>query len=593
MIARIVDAFDTIAVLPFHQHGDCGVDAATADGLAVYETLGFDRETIEPQQGAATEIADLTNALYRHDPGAVSIPDTLRWREVPTPEREVRFVARELRTELAAGRDPDDLAVVIPGIDSYAGYIEDIFDTYSIPHVTTAALQLDETFAGSAIHDLLELAEPDPYAEDLTSLLANPLVNVLPQERVDAITTAARRRDTVALAPLLDTIDGDAKILVEELVSSLKPLRTGDVETGLDILRRVLEEEFELETAVENYAGGTTQAREQQAYRVIDNILSSFETIQAVSSERPPLALLTRAFDSVPVRVPQSSIKGHVEVMGMLDARMRSFERVFIVGLTTEHLPNSPERPAFFDAMTDAHPRFDTGDERRRGRYLFATLLANSEEVTLTTPDTGDDESAVVRSPVLDELQRVTGIEPEAGVDDRIGSREDLQRHLAAHPDRRAAVNHAGERGDLSPDQTKRTDRGLVCAAHRSTAELTPYDGILDADTVDAVYPPTARAPYSASRIERYVECGFKFYAENVIEIEEPDDIEVTPTPLETGSYVHDVLERFYVALREDSDDDIESTAYDRTDLEQHLLDVALDELERADLEYEGLFYER
>jgi len=48
------------------------------------------------------------------------------------------------------------------------------------------------------------------------------------------------------------------------------------------------------------------------------------------------------------------------------------------------------------------------------------------DELTITTPETDDDESAVVRSPVLDELQRVTGIDPEDGVDDRVGSREDL-----------------------------------------------------------------------------------------------------------------------------------------------------------------------
>jgi len=139
--------------------------------------------------------------------------------------------------------------------------------------------------------------------------------------------------------------------------------------------------------------------------------------------------------------------------MGLLDARMRSFEKVFLVGLTSEHFPVTPERPAFFEEMTDAHPRFDTGDERLRGRYLFATLLANVDELTITTPETGDDESAVVRSPVLDELQRVTGIDPEDGVDDRVGSREDLQRRIAATDDRRGAVSRAGDRGDLSPSR--------------------------------------------------------------------------------------------------------------------------------------------
>jgi ATP-dependent helicase/nuclease subunit B len=243
--------------------------------------------------------------------------------------------------------------------------------------------------------------------------------------------------------------------------------------------------------------------------------------------------------------------------------------------------------------MTDAHPRFDTADERLRGRYLFATLLANAERVTLTTPETGGDDSAVVHSPVLDELQRVTGLEPESGVDDRVGSREDLQRHVAAAGDRRAAASHAGDRGDLSPEQTKRVDRGLACATNRSRAGLSEHDGILDAETVQDVYPPSEREPYSASRLERYVECGFKFYAENVLGIGDPDDVEVVPTPLETGSYVHDTLERFYADLQDGPRGRVDLSARDRESLATHLREVAVEELHDADFGYEGPFYER
>ncbi|ELZ80240.1 nuclease subunit B-like protein [Haloferax elongans ATCC BAA-1513] len=592
VVERVVDAFDTIALLPLHQNGEGGVDSVTADGLAVYEELGFERTVVEPRQATSVDVATVTNALYRHEPDDVSTPEMLTWRELPTPEREVRFVARELRTELADGRHPDDLAVVIPGIEAYAGYVDDVFETYGIPHVTTAASQLDRTFAGSVVHDLLRLAEQEPHAEDLTSLLANPLVDFLPREHVDAITSAARRRDTVTLGPL-DDIGDDARTHIEDLISSLGTLRTGDLETALGVLRRVLDDEFELESAVENYAGGTTQATEKQAYAVVDEVLSSFESMNEVPSRLSPLALLTRAFDGVPIRVPQGAASGHVEVLGMLDARMRSFENVYVVGLTTEHFPISPERPAFFDEMTDAHPRFDTCDERLRGRYLFATLLANADEVTLTTPESGVDESAVVRSPVLDELQRVTGIEPVEGLDERIGSREDLQRRIAAHPSRRVAVDHAGEQGDFTPAQTKRTDRGLSCAENRSDPNLTSHDGLLDADTVEAVYPSSEREPYSASRIERYVECGFKFYAENALDIEDPDNVELTPTSLQTGSYVHDVLERFYVDITSDPAEDLDINSYERDVLEDRLLDIALDELTDADFEYDGLFYER
>ncbi|ELZ43306.1 nuclease subunit B-like protein [Halorubrum californiense DSM 19288] len=593
LIERLVDELPVIALLPLHQDGRSGVDTVAEDALEVYEALDFERVELEPVNESGRAFGTITESLYRPDPDTVPVPDGLRWRELPTPEREIRFVARELRTELAGGRDPDDLAVVVPGTEAYSGYVEDTFDTFDIPHVTTAVSQLNRTFTGSVVHDLLNLAEPDPRAEDLTSLLANPLVDIVDTDQANAVTAAARRRDTVSVSPLLDDVDGEVASLVEELLATLETLRTGDIEDATETLRRLMDDRFDLEAATEDYASGAEQAVEQRAYDIVDEVLSSFESLAAVNSDLSPLALFTRAFDGVPIRVPQRAAGGHVEVMGLLDARMRSFEKVFLVGLTSEHFPVTPERPAFFEEMTDAHPRFDTGDERLRGRYLFATLIANVDELTITTPETGDDESAVVRSPVLDELQRVTGIEPEDGVDDRVGSREDLQRRVAATDDRRGAVSRAGDRGDLSPEQTKRTDRGLHCADNRGTAGLSEHDGVLEPETVDEVYPPSEREPYSASRIERYVECGFKFYADKVLGIEDPDDVEVVPTPLETGSYVHDVLERFFADLQDETEDGVDLTDFDRDDLATHLREIAVEELGDADFEYDGLFYER
>ena len=593
LIERLVDELPMIALLPLHQDGRSGVDAVAEDALEVYEALDFETVELEPVDESGRAFGTITESLYCPDPDTVPAPDTLRWRELPTPEREIRFVARELRTELANGRDPDDLAVVVPGTDAYSGDVEDTFDMFDIPHVTTAAPQLNRTFTGSIVHDLLNLAEPDPRAEDLTSLLANPLVDVVDSDQANAITAAARRRDTVSVSPLLNDVDDEAAALIQDLLATLETLRTGDVRDATETLRWLLDATFDLEAATEDYANGAEQAVEQRAYDLVDEVLSSFESLSAVDSDLSPLALFTRAFDGVPIRVPQRAAGGHVEVMGMLDARMRSFEKVFLVGLTSEHFPVTPERPAFFEEMTDAHPRFDTGDERLRGRYLFATLLANVDELTITTPETGDDESAVVQSPVLDELQRVTGIEPEDGVDERVGSREDLLRHVAETTNRREAVSRAGDRGDLSPEQTKRTDRGLRCAAHRGTAGLTDHDGLLDTETVAEVYPPSKREPYSASRIERYVECGFKFYADKVLGIEDPDDVEVLPTPLETGSYVHDVLERFFADLQDEAEDGVDLTAFERDELAAHLREIAVDELRDTDFEYDDLFYER
>ncbi|MFC7212566.1 PD-(D/E)XK nuclease family protein [Saliphagus sp. GCM10025334] len=589
LFERITDAFDTIAVLPRHQPGTASVDAVTTEALDVYADLGYEFEGVAD----STTLTDITAEMYQPNPDIVSAGDWLVWRELPTPEREIRFVARELRSELAAGRDPDELAVVIPGVDTYAGYVEDVFDTFEVPYAMTAASQLNRTFAGSVVHDLLALAEPDPRAEELTSLLANPLTSVLPAARANAITAETRRRETVSLESVLHTVDQDTSRPMNELLETLQGLRTDDVDVAVATLRRLLTDELGVKEAIDEYATGAERKLEERAYALIEEVFDSFETMSPLDTELSPLALLTRAFDGIPLRVPHRGAGGSVPVMGMLDARMRAFEKVFVVGLTAGQFPSIPNRPAFFEEMTDAHPELDTGDEQLRGRYLFATLLANVDAVTLTTPKSGAGDDAIVRSPVLDELQRVTEIEPVEGIDERISSHEDSYRYIADCHDPHTAIDHFAERDVLSTAQTTRLARGFECADNRSQATFTPHDAILEAETVRKVYPSSAREPYSASRLERYVECGFKFYAENVLGLEEPDDVSVTPDPLETGSYVHDVFERFYADLHADADDEVDLAAYDREELETHLLEVAFDELEQADFAYEGVFYER
>ena len=192
---------------------------------------------------------------------------------------------------MANGHDPDDLAVVIPGTEAYSGYVEDTFDSFDIPHVTTAVSQLNQTFTGSVVHDLLNLAEPDPRAEDLTSLLANPLVDIVDTDQANAVTAAARRRDTVSVSPLLDDIDGEVASPVEELLATLETLRTGDVEAATETLRLLMDDRFASEAATEDYASGAEQAVEQRAYDLVDEVLSSFESLAAVNSDLSPLAL--------------------------------------------------------------------------------------------------------------------------------------------------------------------------------------------------------------------------------------------------------------------------------------------------------------
>jgi RecB family exonuclease len=56
-----------------------------------------------------------------------------------------------------------------------------------------------------------------------------------------------------------------------------------------------------------------------------------------------------------------------------------------------------------------------------------------------------------------------------------------------------------------------------------------------------------AAAVYAVSRLERYLECPFKYYAAHVLKLPEERDEQAWMTPQERGSFVHDVFETFFL----------------------------------------------
>ena len=54
--------------------------------------------------------------------------------------------------------------------------------------------------------------------------------------------------------------------------------------------------------------------------------------------------------------------------------------------------------------------------------------------------------------------------------------------------------------------------------------------------------------PYRVSRVDRYVDCPFKYFAETVLGLPEERDEMAGLTPLERGTLVHELFERFYRA---------------------------------------------
>ncbi|HZP57534.1 MAG TPA: PD-(D/E)XK nuclease family protein [Dehalococcoidia bacterium] len=101
--------------------------------------------------------------------------------------------------------------------------------------------------------------------------------------------------------------------------------------------------------------------------------------------------------------------------------------------------------------------------------------------------------------------------------------------------------------------------RAMRAHAERWSHELTPHDGCMTGDAARAA--AHARSPFDAARgvsptaLETYAECPYRFFLRYVLGIQPVDEPEAVDriSPLERGSLIHAVLERF---MREICPDD-------------------------------------
>jgi hypothetical protein len=92
--------------------------------------------------------------------------------------------------------------------------------------------------------------------------------------------------------------------------------------------------------------------------------------------------------------------------------------------------------------------------------------------------------------------------------------------------------------------------RGLECSAARRSVDLTEWDGNLEGLPIPS---PASGGLLSATGLQKWAGCGFRYFLGNVLRLEDRDDPEriVDIGAQDRGTGVHEVLERFFLEVIE------------------------------------------
>lgn len=587
LVERIVDTWPTVALLPQLTDSDdaVGVDRGAERALDAYQQLGFEHEYVP----ADADRVATARQLYRPAATATEPAATIGLDLVQpeTPSQTLRHVARDIRTRIAAGTPADELGIVLTAPGSDHERLVETLAQYDVPATLAIERAFGDTAFGEVVGELASLSREDPPLESVMALAANPLVQDLAIDQ-RALARVASRLASRRLATASTHLTDDTTATLSALVADAQSLREASLAAlpaALDDLLARLGVPDAVDALPETPRGRT----ERTAKRSLDRALETLAMTDghADLTRGDAVDRLERALRGVTLDADGGREDGHVLVCGLDEAAPHEFTHAYVLGLTEGQFPSNPERLAFTRPINEAHADFQQADVQQRARYHFGTLLASDATLTLSVPERDLEGDPYVEADVITELRRVTDLEPEPVTPDDTppGSREDVQRSLArtfAHDgteDYAPAIDRAAEIGTFDDARRQRLQAGTACAAARASPELTPYDGQLSPETVATLHGSAVREPYSPSRLETYATCGFKYYLQRVLDIDDPDDIGLEPDARVRGGFVHDVLEDYYAELQSSPGEPVE-TVGNRDDREAHLLDVALASLD-------------
>jgi RecB family exonuclease len=338
---------------------------------------------------------------------------------------------------------------------------------------------------------------------------------------VESWSTAAPRRGRVEQAIR-------AADVLREVVHELIPLRSqAPVAEHLALLVRFMTR-FETRDGAVRVAANGEDSRSKRARGAILGTLIALRDGWARFDTTPVdsdvVAALIRRWIEVQTFAPRAGDSG-VHLVDAWSARFGDFDEVHLAGLVDGEWPEPARRNIFYSSSILRELGWSAESDRLAGeRSLFVDLLRLPTSRLTVSTFTLEADALVSLSSLVDELEHAefetTNVETSPV---RIFEYEAL------------CFEPAGEGGPL------RTEEARQWAARRWRRGPTTdrYRGWTGAH----------RAPaYSLSALERYQDCPFKFFASDVLRLEEVPEDESILSPRARGRFIHEVFQRFFEA---------------------------------------------
>ncbi|NQT18373.1 MAG: exodeoxyribonuclease V subunit gamma [Planctomycetes bacterium] len=560
---------------------------------------------------------------------------------------EVEAIAAEIkRLSVTGDFEANRIAVAFKNIETYAPIVRDVFASCGIPHNCAVGRPLGESPVTAALMSILEIVQEDYSREAVLKFLRSPYVHfgfehdgagaALDGNFVDVEARAARifrgkatwaqkLRQAADLAEKgtaperTDDADDDqprraadraAKLTrqshgiglaLEEISALARPMTPSDFRKTFDhIIKR-----FGIARGIffrhRCQTDEEVLERDYRALEKFDKVLDDV-TFAAGFSRRKNFEFdeyleMIQAGLSGETFAVRRDVDHGVHVLPIHEVRGGDYDAVFVGGMVDGEFPR-PQAPRIFysDSRRTQLEFKTTPTSLEIERYLFASAAAAPRRRLMISYPTYDGGKTLLKSLFVREIERAlpwvdTKRRPATG---EVFSPKSLQSYLGGAlagrnaSETRRAITICGNPANNAPDAMT---RALAIEEMRRRGDAwSRFEGMLaDPEVKRLIAQRYQERAFSASTLESYARCPFRFFAERVAQLEELEEPQEEIDALERGSVIHRMLSRFYIERRGRGTTQL-SPDDDRNAALEHIRSIAEDEFEQ--LPYEGFFWD-
>ena len=507
--------------------------------------------------------------------GIAPVAGTEIWN-ASDPDDEVRAIVRAVVDAMREGVPLERMAVLYASDEPYARLLHEHFDLAEIAHNGATTRSMSDSVLGRGLRRFFALVDTGFARDDVCGLFASaPLLDgrgrPVPAARWERLSRRAgvvrgvdewRTRLATYASTLADDEQGirmraqvDALgAFIETLSADLDPARAPRTWSGLarfahGVIRRFFGDEARRES---------WPAFEKVAARRVEAVIDRLGTLDSIDPA-PTIEIFRRTFelelDAARDRVGR--IGDGVLVGPVAMALGVDLDRLWVCGLAEGLFPSVPrddpllgdreravlggELPLRSDRITD--------DQRS-----FLAALASTSTARVCTYPRGD-------------LRRSTEHVPSRFLFDTMAAVDDTRSiasfaygatHMAFPANRHELEVRAAVVRESWVESQAAVARGLELTRARAGSAFTRFDGNLAhlAERLAVISPSAPDKVMSPTRLQAWASCPHAYLMEHVLRVEpveQPEDI-MQLTPLDRGTLVHEVLDRFLGEVRTRAD---------------------------------------